>query len=241
VSSSHTPIYASPMASTDSPLAPHAASPAELRDRIAAERAGLPFLVLRDGEGAQRIVTLPQGAARVASIGRSTGNTVALPWDTEVSRLHAELERLGDEWTVSDDGLSRNGTFVNGQRISGRHRLRDGDVLRAGRTTIAYVVPEAPDSRPTQVAGGGGAAPSVSPAQRAVLVALARPLKDAAAATPATNQTIAAELFLSVDAVKAHLRAMFALFGLGDLPQNEKRSVLAARALQEGIVTRRDL
>jgi pSer/pThr/pTyr-binding forkhead associated (FHA) protein len=201
---------------------------------------GLPFLVLRDGDGHQRLVTLPAEEGR-ASIGRSPGNTVALAWDTEVSRLHAELERLGDEWTVSDDGLSRNGTFVNGQRVSGRHRLRDGDLVRAGRTTIAYVVPEAADSRPTQVAGRSGAAPSLTPAQRAVLVALVRPLKDAEAATPATNGAIAAELFLSIDAVKAHLRTLFALFGLEQLPQNQKRSVLAARALQEGVVTRREL
>jgi hypothetical protein len=97
-----------------SPLAPHVATPAELRQRIEAERAGVPFLVLRDGDGAQRLFILEPGIERVA-IGRSPGNDIALQWDTEVSRLHAELERLGDEWTAADDGLSRNGSFVNGQ------------------------------------------------------------------------------------------------------------------------------
>jgi pSer/pThr/pTyr-binding forkhead associated (FHA) protein len=223
-----------------SPLAAHAATPAELRERIEAERAGTPFLVLRDGEGAQRLFVLDPAKERV-TVGRSAGNDVALPWDTEVSRLHAELERLGDEWTAADDGLSRNGSFVNGQRISGRHRLRDGDVLRAGRTNIAFRVPESPDSSPTVAAGSRAELPALSATQRAVLAALCRPYKDTELATPATNQQIADELFLSVDAVKAHLRTLFGYFGVQHLPQNQKRSYLAMRALQEGVVARRDL
>jgi pSer/pThr/pTyr-binding forkhead associated (FHA) protein len=103
-----------PMQQADqSPLAAHAATPAELRERIEAERAGTPFLVLRDGGGAQRLFVLDAARERV-TVGRSAGNDVALPWDGEVSRVHAELERLGDEWTAADDGLSRNGSFVNG-------------------------------------------------------------------------------------------------------------------------------
>jgi pSer/pThr/pTyr-binding forkhead associated (FHA) protein len=223
-----------------SPLAAHAATPAELRERIEAEREGEPFLVLRDGDGAQRLFVLEPGTARV-TVGRSAGNDVALEWDTEVSRLHAELERLGDEWTVADDGLSRNGSFVNGQRISGRHRLRDGDVLRVGRTQLAYRVPEAADSRPTVAAGSRPEMPTLTSTQRAVLTALCRPYKDTELATPSTNQQIAEELFLSVDAIKAHLRTLFGFFGVEHLPQNQKRSYLAMRALQDGVVSRRDL
>src|ERR671924_2010158 len=137
-----------------SPLQAHSASPAELRDRIEAERRGRPFLVFRDGDSAQRLVDLA-GMERL-SIGRGAGNELSLPWDTEVSRLHAELEEIAGEWTVSDDGLSRNGTFVNGTRISGRTRLRDGDVIRVGRTVIAYRRPESEDSRPTAIASGPG-------------------------------------------------------------------------------------
>jgi pSer/pThr/pTyr-binding forkhead associated (FHA) protein len=223
-----------------SPLAAHAATPAELRERIEAEREGEPFLVLRDGDGAQRLFVLQAGTARV-TIGRSAANDVALEWDTEVSRLHAELERLGDEWTVADDGLSRNGSFVNGHRVSGRHRLRDGDVLRVGRTQLAYRVPEAAESRPTVAAGSRPELPSLTSTQRAVLTALCRPYKDTELATPATNQQIGEELFLSVDAVKAHLRTLFGFFGVEHLPQNQKRSYLAMRALQDGVVSRRDL
>jgi FHA domain len=223
-----------------SPLSAHAATPGELRERIEAERAGTPFLVLRDGDGAQRLFVLEPTLRRVA-IGRSPGSDIALVWDTEVSRLHAELERLGDEWTAADDGLSRNGSFVNGQRISGRHRLRDGDVLRIGRTHIAFRVPESAESNPTVAAGNRAELPSLSATQRSVLVALCRPYKETELATPATNQQIADELYLSVDAVKAHLRTLFGFFGVEHLPQNQKRSYLAMRALQDGVVARRDL
>jgi pSer/pThr/pTyr-binding forkhead associated (FHA) protein len=45
---------------------------------------------------------------------------VVIEGDLLVSRLHAKLERIGGAWTIVDDGLSRNGTFVNGQRVIGR-------------------------------------------------------------------------------------------------------------------------
>jgi pSer/pThr/pTyr-binding forkhead associated (FHA) protein len=225
---------------TDSPLAPHASTPAELQERLRAEREGDPFLILRDDAGTQRIEVL-EGAAGRVSIGRSPGNDVALSWDEEVSRLHAELERLGDEWILSDEGLSRNGTFVNGRRIDGRRRLRDGDVLRIGRTTLAFRLPDPADSRPTMAARDTGAPPQLTDTQRRILVALARPYKTSEFAAPATNGQIAEEVFLSVDAVKAHLRALFQAFGLDQLPQNQKRAALAIRALQEGVIARREL
>jgi predicted component of type VI protein secretion system len=224
---------------SQSPLQAHSASPAELRERIEAERRGRPFLVFRDGDGAQRLLDL--AALERLSVGRGAGNELSLPWDTEVSRLHAELEEIAGEWTVSDDGLSRNGTFVNGNRISGRTRLRDGDVLRVGQTSIAYRRPEAEDSMPTRVAGPRLALTDLPPTQRQVLVALARPYKGNEFAVPATNQEIADELHLSVDAVKSHLRTLFQRFGIEHLPQNQKRSRLVAEALQSGLISTRDL
>src|SRR2546421_5997851 len=153
----------------ESPLAPHAASPAELQERLRAEREGDPFLVFRDDSGLQRIEVLDGRAGRV-TVGRSAGNDIALSWDSEVSRLHAELERLGDQWVVSDEGLSRNGSFVNGERVDGRRRLRDGDVLRIGRTTLAFRVPDPADSRPTVAATAGTPPPQPTPTQRKILI-----------------------------------------------------------------------
>lgn len=226
----------------DSPLAPHRATPAELAQRLAAEREGAPFLVARTDDGHQVLATLPDREGR-ATIGRSEHNDVALAWDDEVSRLHAELERLGGEWTVADDGLSRNGTWVNGTRITGRTRLRDGDVVRVGRTALAFVDPASGLSSPTATAAAGSRAtpPELSGTQREILVALCRPYREGDFAVPATNAAIAGEVHLSVDAVKAHLRTLFARFGLDALPQNQKRAALALVAQREGLVTPRDL
>jgi DNA-binding CsgD family transcriptional regulator len=223
----------------ESPLASHAATPVELQERLGAERAGAPFLVLRDGDGRQRLLRLD---GERLSVGRGEGNDVPLPWDTEVSRLHAELECIAGEWTVVDDGLSRNGTFVNGVRISGRARLRDGDTVRVGRTALGYRRPDDEETRErTVVAGAPVALADLPPTQRRVLVALARPYKHGEFATPATNQDIADALHLSVDAVKAHLRSLFQRFGIEHLPQNQKRSRLVAEAFQRGMLTQRDL
>ncbi len=64
--------------------------------------------------------------------------------------------------------------------------------------------------------------------QRAILEALQRPLRDGGPyASPATNKAIADEVHLSVDAVKGHLRALYARLGLEQLPQNAKRARLA--------------
>lgn len=208
-------------------------TPAEIKARLEAERAGDPFLLV-DG----RVVAL--AGARL-SVGRTETNDVALPGDGEVSRLHAELERIAGEWTVVDDGLSRNGTFVNGTRISGRTRLRDGDVVRVGRSELVFRRPAPEDSRDATAVGGELPAVQLTPGQRAVLVALARPFKHAEMASPATNQEIADEVFLSVDAVKAHLRALFGRFGIEHLPPNQKRAALVAEALQRGVIARRDL
>ena len=234
------PGYASETV-TNSPFATHAATPRELQERITAERAGNPFLLYRDGGGDQAIVSLAEAGDRV-TIGRRPANTIALDWDSEVSRVHATLERAGDEWTLFDDGLSHNGTFVGGERVVGRRRLRDGDVIAVGGTTIAYCAP-ASDSvpSPTVTTVGPRVAELLTPAQRRVLVALCRPFRDSTYSTPATNQQIADELVVSVDAVKSNLRALVAAFGVDDLPQNQKRASLALKALRTGVVARRDL
>jgi len=216
-------------------------SASDLKAEIEAEREGLPFLVYRDRDERQQIFALAGEVDRV-TVGRSTSTDICLDWDTEVSRLHAELERIGGDWTVSDDGLSRNGTHINGERVVGRRRLHDGDAVRFGRTVAIFREPLAGDVTETVVASEVLDRASLSDAQRRVLVALCRPFKEATGyVTPATNQQVADELFLSVDAVKTHLRALFAKFGIEDLPQNQKRIRLVELALKSGVVTPRDL
>jgi pSer/pThr/pTyr-binding forkhead associated (FHA) protein len=222
------------------PERPHSSSPAELKERMDAERAGRPFLLFRDDTRAQRIFLLPDSPH--VTIGRGPDNDLAVPWDERVSRVHAELVRLGKEWTVVDDGLSRNGSYLNGERVSGRRRLRDGDLLRIGETAIVFRAPAEDGPASTVFASTMPAAADVSAAKRRVLVELARPYHGSTGfATPATNQQIADALFLSVDGVKTHLRGLFELFGVQHLPQNEKRAKLVEHALLAGVITERDL
>ena len=215
----------------------------ELKAQIEAERAGRPFLVFRNGDDLQRIVAIDEGASELW-VGRGGSADVRLDWDEEVSALHAQIEVVRDECTLRDDGLSRNGSFVNDERVHGRRLLRDGDRLRFGRTAVLFRRPADSGTVPdaTAPASEVPAAATISPGQRRVLVALCRPYKDGDAfATPATNQAIAAELHLSVDAVKTHMRALFEKLEVEDLPQNQKRVALVERALQSGAISRHEL
>ena len=197
-------------------------------------------LTYQDELGARREFALGDDSRSVV-VGRDESSDVALPWDGEVSRVHAVLERIGADWTVVDDGLSANGTFVNGERVQGRRRLRDGDKLRIGEVAIVYTA-AADDAGRATVKAGGGAAAQISEAQRRVLIALCRPYRDGGSfAVPPTNAEIAAELVVGVDTVKAHMRALYDRFGVADLPQQRKRAALVEVAFRSGEIALRDL
>jgi DNA-binding CsgD family transcriptional regulator len=217
-----------------SPSSLHGSSPAELNQRREAEERGAPFVFFRDGGGELRLFTL--GGA--AQIGRRSACPISLAWDSEVSRAHAELQPVGAEWAIVDDGLSQNGTFVNGARVSGRRRLRSGDVIRVGRTLIAFWAPPAATADAT--AAGPAGAPELTDGERRVLVALARPLREPGG-VPASNQQIADELFITISTVKGHLRSLAEKFDLRDVPQTHRRSELINRAFRAGLLIERDL
>ena len=222
----------------DSPLDRHRSTASELRERIAAEARSAALLVYRNEDGEQVILEL---AGIQVTVGRKDDNDVPLTWDREVSRLHAQIERVKGDWCLVDEGLSRNGSYVNGERILGKRRLKDGDRLCFGSTILAYRAPSITEFESTIGPPSDLEPVDLSESQRRVLVALARPLAESAFASPATNRVIADELFLSVDAVKAHLRVLFERFGRAELHQNQTRATLAATALLRGIVTPREL
>jgi pSer/pThr/pTyr-binding forkhead associated (FHA) protein len=199
-----------------------------------------PVLVYRDDTGAQRFFPLEGRAA--LTIGRGSGCEVQLAWDDRVSRVHAALDQVGPDWTLVDDGLSRNGTFLNGERLNGRRRLSDGDTFVLGSTSFQFQDTHRGATQLTRVGEQLVTAASLSQTQRRIVTALCRPYKhDDPYATPASNQQIADELFLSVDAVKTHLRTLFQKFGVEDLPQNQKRVKLVERVLGLGLVSRKEL
>jgi len=152
-----------------------------------------------------------------------------------VSRVHAVLERLGDTWCVRDLG-SRNGTFVNGDRIIGEHALHAGDEISLGRLRVRFHAP----ARGTETAAIAQP-PTLTARERDVLVALCRPLLTGDAFTePASIKAIAAELVVSEAAVKQHLSRLYDKF---DVPSgDERRRVrLANAAVARGAVKPGDL
>jgi hypothetical protein len=211
-------------------------APAELRALIDAGHGSEPFLFFRDEARAQRLLKLDGDRA---VLGRAPGSDIEVAWDPRVSGVHAYLERRGPRWVIEDDGMSRNGTFVNGSRIKGQRTLTDGDVLQVGDTVLGFRDP-GPRVPPT-VTVPKVKAPQVSAAQHRVLVALCRPHLADRTGAPATNDQIARELVLSLPTVKGHLRVLFARFGLDGAPQNHKRMLLVERALATGAVGPADL
>src|SRR4051812_17654245 len=168
-----------------------------------------PFLLYSDPDGHRRLHEL---TGERVTIGRRPSCDVALLWDDEVSRLHAELVRMGADWVVHDEGLSHNGTFVNGERVRGRRRLHPGDVLAVGSTVIAIHGHESSCAGATRAARPAGERVEVTPAQLRLLEVLCRPLLEADYAPPATNDAIARELVLSLDTVKGTLTTLYDRF-----------------------------
>jgi len=155
---------------------------------------------------------------------------------------HAAGVTMTDIRAVVDDGRSRNGTFVNATRLSGRRRLADGDVLVLGRTAIRFRAAMGALSTATATAAElARIAEAVTPTQRRVLVALCRPftVRRTRLAVPASNREIAAEVFLSVPAVKRHLHQLVQTFELTDVPDNQKRMRIVEVAFNLGFVARR--
>lgn len=217
----------------------HSLAPSERAALVAAEHDGGAFLAYRDAFGDLRIV--PMGHREHLTIGRAADNDVVLDGDPQVSRVHAVLERVGGTWTLRDDGLSRNGSFVNGERVTRLQRLLHDDMLRVGATAIVFCCPPAVPADSTLAANPASAA-RLTEAERRVLVALCRPLLGPdTTAGPASNSEIAEELVLSLSGVKSHIRSLSAKLAVADLPQNRKRAQLARRALETGLVTTRDL
>jgi len=221
----------------ESPLTLGHTTEEELEARREAEQLGERFLVYRDEDGRQIIRTLADGRASV-TIGRRPEADISIPWDPEMSRVHAELEVRAGEWTIADDGLSQNGTWLNGLRLSGRRRLNDGDLVRVGRTTIAYCDPVPVGTGPTLVPGELSATPRFSEQQQRVLHTLCRPLfKDGEGINPASDEEIAAATGIALEAVVSELDHLARALGLDDMPPPDQRAEIALLAMRSGLVS----
>ena len=198
--------------------------------------ADCPRLVYVDPNGCPRTVDL--AGCSLVTLGRRPEADVCLPWDPEISRLHAELLRRSGEWIIVDDGLSHNGTLVNGLRLQGRRRLNDGDYITIGRTTLTFC--DARDGEPDVTLAEGDLQPTrtYSEQQQRVLRALCRPLLgDGEGVTPATDEETERRLGLPVGVVVRELDAIAQSFGYSDLPLPERRVRTALTALRSGLVS----
>jgi hypothetical protein len=169
------------------------------------------------------------------TIGADPSNDLTIDDDTAVSRLHALLARFPAGWCVRDLG-SRNGTFVNGDRVVGDHALHAGDEVRVGRVRLIL----RGDEHAAGVTEGLADAPTLTPRERDVLVELCRPLLGGDAFTdPASVSEIARTLVVTDAAVKQHLLHLYDKFGIEETDRRRVR--LANAALQTGAVSLGDL
>ncbi len=168
------------------------------------------------------------------SMGRGPSNDVVIAHPTS-SKLHAVLEHMAGTWVLRDLA-SRNGTYVNGERLWGERALHPGDEIRVGEARLLFQSDEVRDDTHTILEDS---APRLTAREHDVLVALCRPVLAGNLFTdPATVHEIAAELVVSDTAVKQHLAKLFDKFQVyGD----RRRIELANRAVRSGAVTLADL
>src|SRR5579872_2164954 len=106
-----------------------------------AEPSSAPFLKFEDGDGRE----IPLNSGDVWKIGRTEQNAVVLP-DDMVSRNHAVIQKFqGGEFYLIDMG-SRNGSFINGRRLTAPVALRDGDRLSFGEARLCFRNPAQVDT-----------------------------------------------------------------------------------------------
>lgn len=88
-------------------------------------------LIMRSGPSIGRTYALETSET---TLGRDAANRIAIN-DVEISRKHARILKQGEEYLLEDLG-STNGTFINGQRISGSHPIKIGDMIAMGENVV---------------------------------------------------------------------------------------------------------
>lgn len=184
----------------------------------------------------QGMLLLPLEEDQV-TLGRARTNTVSLEWDRSVSEAHAVLVQYPGGWCIRDLS-SRNGTFVNGERIFGERPLRSGDEVRLGSTRIVYL--DADPGVELSRTESAETPPPLTARERDVLAALCAVFWRDVFSAPASVREMADALVVTEAAVKQHLLRLYEKFGIED--RGERGRVrLANEALRRGAITIGDL
>jgi hypothetical protein len=168
----------------------------------------------------------------VTTVGRGKSVDVHLDHPS-VSMLHAEIVRRGPYAYVSDLGLSRHGTRVNGKVVAQR-LLENGDVLSFGsqRCRVGGLSSEdaLAESDPRR-----SAVPELTRREVDVVAALCKPaLREDAFVAPATARDIAADLVVTEAAIKQHLLRLYQKLKIAEGPNRRVR--LANEVVARGLV-----
>ena len=98
------------------------------------QKTSVRELLIQTPDGKVRPVQLDRDRF---SLGRSSTNELCYADDVGLSRQHLALERDGNTWTVRDLG-SKNGTFVNGSRITEPYTVSPNDRIAAGHLVLEF-------------------------------------------------------------------------------------------------------
>jgi len=174
------------------------------------------------------------------TVGKLSSSVISLDQDATVSRVHAVLENFGCAWSIRDLG-SRNGTYVNGEKITAERVLRSGDELRLGNSRLIFwQATQANNATVDDITESDERVqlrPRLTPREQDVLVALCRPLVSGDHfAQPASIQRMASELFVTEAAIKQHLQNLYEKFGVPT--EGGRRVALANEAVRRGAVSR---
>jgi pSer/pThr/pTyr-binding forkhead associated (FHA) protein len=167
-------------------------------------------------------------------VGRSPEVWLSLE-DKNVSKLHAKLSPVAGRWAIEDLG-SRNGTWVNGDRIVQMRIFCHGDYIQLGSTTLHF---RDPSLNTDSTTSPKRAAPPLTPREREVLIELCRPFFSSNLVKKATGRRdMATAMYTGEAAIQQHLGHLYDKFFIDGV--GERRDLLAVAVIEAGIIGPKD-
>ncbi|MGE0712807.1 MAG: protein kinase [Planctomycetota bacterium] len=145
---------------------------------------------------------LDASAGPVIFLGRAATNTLRIR-DPQASRVHCRIDVTTDGLTLSD-AKSGNGTFVNGERVEGKHALSDGDLIGVGGTRIKVLIETEVDQEAWE-ARRGRMVDASAPLETSGSESLTRSSSEAVPARPAPARPAAQEASGSGEGLRAEV------------------------------------